>query len=84
MTAAKPPLHRNNIVATFLTILLITFTDGSTYELPFKSGQECGEAIARVETISSDNGFPVEMVQCVPTVVVTKSPVPKRRPEEAL
>lgn len=68
-------------MTTFLTILLVTFTDGSTYERPYPNSQECGDAIARVEALASENDLPIEMVQCIPTGTLTKSPVPMRRPE---
>lgn len=68
-------------MTTFLTILLVTFTDGSTYERPYSSSRECSDAIARVEALANENDLPIEMVQCVPTGILTKSPVPMRRPE---
>jgi hypothetical protein len=68
-------------MTTFLTILVITFIDGSTYEQSYDSARACADAIPQMEAKAAENGFGVDMVQCIKTPAPTTSPVPKRRPE---
>lgn len=68
-------------MTTFMTILVVTFIDGSTYDRPYPSAAACSDAIPVIESIAEEHGFEISMMQCRKTNIITTSPVPKRRPE---
>ncbi len=68
-------------MTTFMTILIVTFIDGSTYERPYLSARACSDAMPVVEALADEYGYEIDSVQCSKTSIITTSPIPKRRPE---